>query len=136
MEVQPYLFFDGRCEEAAEFYRSALGAEISALLRFKESPDQSMVTPGTAEKIMHGEMRIGKTTIMLSDGQCGGNPGFQGFALSITVDDPAECDRLFNPLAETGKVQMPLMETFFAKRFGMVFDKFGVLWMIIKPAHP
>jgi PhnB protein len=84
---------------------------------------------------MHGEISIGDTTIMVSDGRCGGNPGFQGFALSITVNDEADVDRLFNPLAETGQVQVPLAATFFAKRFGMVIDKFGVLWMIIKPAH-
>ena len=135
METQAYLFFDGRCEEAVEFYKTALGAEVGPMIRFKESPDQSMVAPGTGEKIMHGQMNIGKTTILVSDGRCTGNPGFQGFAMSITVDDPADCDKLFNPLAESGQIQMPLMETFFAKRFGMVIDKFGVMWMVIKPAH-
>ena len=134
MFVQPYVFFDGRCEEAVDYYKSALGAEVKSLIRFKESPDQSMVAPGTAEKIMHGEITIGDTTILVSDGRCGGNPGFQGFSLSITVEDEADVDRLFNPLAESGQVQMPLMETFFAKRFGMVIDKFGVMWMVIKYA--
>jgi PhnB protein len=133
MQVQPYLFFDGRCEEAVEFYRSAIGAEVTMLMRFKDSPEpheHSMVPPGAGEKVMHMSFRIGETTVLASDGQCVGRPSFQGFALSLTVADDAEAERLFAALADGGQVQMPLTKTFFASRFGMVADRFGVSWMI------
>jgi len=134
MRVQPYLFFDGRCEEALEFYRSKLGAEDVMLMRFKESPEPSqpgMVPPGAEDKVMHGSFRIGETTVMASDGRCMGQPNFQGFALTISVANEAEADRLFNALADGGQVQMPLAKTFFSSRFGMVADRFGVGWMVI-----
>ncbi len=131
MIVQPYLFFDGRCEEAVEFYRSALGAEVTALLRFKDSPDPGMCVPGAGEKVMHASFRIGETTVMASDGRCQGQPSFQGFSLSLTVPDDAEAERLFAALADGGQVQMPLTKTFFSSRFGMVADRFGVPWMIV-----
>jgi PhnB protein len=133
MQVQPYLFFDGRCEEAVEFYRSAVGAEMTMLMRFKDSPDpceHSMVPPGAGDKVMHMSFRIGETTVLASDGQCLGQPSFQGFALSLTVPDDAEAERLFAALADGGQVQMPLTKTFFASRFGMVADRFGASWMI------
>ncbi len=130
MQVQPYLFFDGRCEEAIEFYRKVLGAEVTMLLRFKESPEPGMCPPGAGEKVMHAAFRIGETTILASDGQCQGRPGFQGFALSLTVANDAEADRRFAALAEGGQVQMPLSKTFFSPRFGMVADRFGVSWMV------
>ena len=134
MQVQPYLFFDGRCEEAVEFYRSALGAEVTTLMRFKDSPEPpspGCVPPGAENKVMHASFRIGQTTVMASDGRCLGNPIFQGFSLSLAVPNEAEAERLFATLAEGGQVQMPLTKTFFSPRFGMVADRFGVSWMVI-----
>lgn len=131
MQVQPYLFFEGRCEEALEFYRQALGAEVTVLMRFKESPDPGMGLPGAGDKVMHAELRIGDTTMMASDGRCEGRPAFQGFALSLTVPDDAEAGRLFAALADGGQVQMPLSKTFFSSSFGMVADRFGVSWMVL-----
>jgi PhnB protein len=132
MQVQPYLFFDGRCEEAIAFYRGALGAEVTMLMRFKDSPEpqQCPVPPGAEDKVMHASLRIGETTVMASDGRCEGRPSFQGFSLSLSVPDEAEAERLFGALADGGQVQMPLTRTFFASRFGMVADRFGVSWMI------
>ncbi|MBI1775343.1 MAG: VOC family protein [Proteobacteria bacterium] len=134
MHVQPYLFFDGRCDEALEFYRKALGAEVLMLMRFKESPEPhppGMIPPGAGDKVMHSCFRIGDTQVMASDGCCLGKPNFQGFSLSITAANEAEADRLFASLAEGGQVRMPLAKTFFSPRFGMVADRFGVTWMII-----
>ena len=115
MQVQPYLFFDGRCEEAVEFYRRTLGAEVIMLLRFKDSPEPpqpGMVPPGAEDKVMHMAMRIGETTVMASDGRCMGKPSFQGFSLSLTVPSEAEAERLFAALGEGGQVQVPLAKTF------------------------
>lgn len=134
MQVQPYLQFEGRCEEAIAFYRRALGAEIQMLMRFKDAPDPNMATPGTAEKVMHASLRIGESTILASDGRCTGKIGFQGFALSLTAKSDAEAERLFGALADGGQVQMPMAKTFFASRFGMVADRFGVGWMVYVPA--
>jgi PhnB protein len=131
MQVQPYLFFDGKAEEAAEFYRRALGAEVTMLMRFKESPDPGSCAPGSEEKVTHMSLQIGKTQILASDGHCTGKPNFQGFGLTITVDSEAEADRVFAALGDGGKVQMPLAKTFFSPRFGMIADRFGVLWMVI-----
>ncbi len=131
MQVQPYLFFDGRAEEAIEFYKKTLDAKVTMLMRFKESPDQSMCTPGSENKIMHAYMTIGETGVMLSDGRNTGNPNFQGFALSIATKTEAEADKLFGALGDGGKVTMPMAKTFFSARFGMVADKFGVNWMIL-----
>ena len=134
MQVQPYLFFDGRCEEAIEYYRRAVGAEVTMLMRFKESPEPQSpgaVPPGSENKIMHASFRIGDSTVMASDGRCLGRPAFQGFSLSLTVSDDAEAERRFAALAEGGQVQMPLAKTFFSSRFGMVADGFGVSWMVI-----
>ena len=128
--VQPYLFFDGRCEEAVEFYRKALGAQVETLTRFKDSPDPGMCPPGAGDKVMHASIRIGETTVMASDGQCSGRQSFEGFALSLTLPDAAEAERLFAALGDGGRVQMPLTKTFFSPRFGMVADRFGVSWMI------
>jgi PhnB protein len=130
MQIQPYLFLEGRCEEAIGFYRRALGAEVLMLMRFKDSPDPSMVRPGTEDRVMHASLRIGETTILLSDGTCEGRPTFQGFSLSLTVPDETTADRLFASLGDGGQVQMPLTRTFFSPRFGMVADRFGVSWMI------
>ena len=131
MQIQPYLTFEGRCEEALEFYKKALGAEVTALMRFKDSPDPGMCAPGAGDKVMHSAFRIGDSTVMASDGRCVGNPAFQGFALSINARNGAEAERLFAALAEGGQVQMPLGKTFFSPSFGMVADRFGVAWMVI-----
>jgi PhnB protein len=133
MQVQPYLNFDGRCEEAIEFYRRALGAEETTLMRFKDSPEPpgaGMVPPGAGDKVMHASFRISDTTVLASDCHCGGRPSFQGFSLSLTLPSAAEAERRFTALAEGGQVQMPLSKTFFAARFGVVADRFGVPWMI------
>jgi len=130
MQVQPYLFFDGRCEEAIEFYRRAIGAEVTMLMRFKDAPEPGMSPPGGGDKVMHSSLRIGDTMVLASDGRCGGKPSFQGFSLSLTAADDAEADRLFGALADGGQVQMPLGKTFFSSRFGMVADRFGVGWMV------
>lgn len=129
--IEPYLFFDGRAEEAIEFYRKNLGAEVERMMRFKENPEPQNNPPGSAEKIMHASFRIGESRVMASDGQCSGKPSFQGFSLSLTVADEKEADRLFAALAEGGKIQMPMNKTFFSPRFGMVADRFGVSWMVI-----
>ena len=130
IQVQPYLFLEGRCEEAVEFYRKALGAEVIALMRFKDSPDQTMVPPGSSNRVMHASFRVGDSTIMASDGRCEGKPTFQGFALSLTVSTEAEADRLFAALEPGGQIHMPLTKTFFSPRFGMLADRFGVSWMV------
>jgi PhnB protein len=130
--VQPYLFFAGRCEEALQFYRDALGAQVEMLLRFSESPDPpppGTVPPGFENKVMHCSFRIGQTTLMASDG-CDEGTRFDGFSLSISLPDEAAVDRVFNALAEGGKVQMPPEKTFWSPRFGMVTDRFGVGWMV------
>jgi PhnB protein len=132
--LEPYLFFDGRCEEALEFYSKALGAEVSFKMRYKESPEPAMCAPGSEEKVMHSSFRIGNTRVMASDGRCTGKPAFDGFSLSLSVATEAEADRLFAALADGGQVQMPLAKTFYSPRFGMVADRFGVSWMIM--AHP
>ncbi len=131
MQVQPYLQFDGRCEEALEFYKSALGAKVEAIMRFKDGPDCMEMPKGTDDKVLHASFRIGDSTIMASDGHCKGKPDFQGFSLTIEAPDKAEADRLFKALEAGGQVQMPLAETFFSPRFGMVADRFGVSWMIV-----
>jgi len=131
MQVHPYLNFDGRCEEALDFYRRALGAEVTMLMRFKESPEPGMLSPGSENKVMHARFRIGESTVMASDGRCKGQTNFQGISLSLTAPDDAEAERRFAALADGGQVQMPLTKTFFSSRFGMVADRFGVTWMVI-----
>ena len=129
--VQPYLLFDGRCEEALDFYGKTLGAKVEMLMHFKDSPDPNMCMPGIdPNKVMHASFRIGSNVLMASDGRCTGQPNFQGFSLSLTVPDEAEAERLFAAVGQGGQVQMPLAKTFFSPRFGMVADRFGVSWMI------
>ena len=133
MHVEPYLFFEGRCEEAVEFYRKALGAEVTMLMRYKDSPEPpppGKLPPGSENKVMHASVRIGDTTVMASDGFAQGRPMFQGFSLSITVPDEARAEQVFAALAEKGQVQMPLAKTFWSPRFGMATDRFGVGWMV------
>ena len=134
MQVQPYLFLDGRCEEAVEFYKGALGAKVEMLMRFGDSPDPGSRPAGAEDKVMHASLRIGENSVLMSDGYCKGQPSFQGFALSLTAADDAEAERRFAALAEGGQVRMPLAKTFFASSFGMVADRFGVSWMVYVPA--
>ena len=134
MNVTTYLFFDGRAEEAIEFYRSALGATDVQMMRNRESPEPQppgTLPPGSENKIMHASFRIGDTTVMASDGRCQGKASFQGFGLAITVQREADADRVFGALANGGQVQMPLTKTFFSPKFGMVNDRFGVAWMVM-----
>lgn len=137
--VQPYLFFNGRCEEALNFYKNAVGAELGPIMRFKDTPPPPAGGAGEGcgpgnfnpENVMHSSFKIGQSEIMASDGCDEGNANFRGFALSIAVDKEAEAERIFNALGAGGKVTMPMSQTFFAPKFGMLEDKFGVGWMVI-----
>ena len=133
MNIQVYLFFDGRCEEALAFYQEALGAEMEMLMRFNESPDPlppPMDGPEFAEKVMHASFKVGDSVVMASDGHCGGNANFNGFCVALNVANPKEAEARFNALAEDGTITMPIAKTFWSPRFGMVADKFGVPWMV------
>jgi PhnB protein len=134
MKVQPYLFFNGRCEEALAFYKTVLRAEVLMLMRFKDNPDQlppGMVPPGSEDKVMHACLRIGESEVMASDGCSTEAPASQGVSLSLSVSSEGEANRLFHALGEGGQVQMPIGKTFFSPRFGIVADRFGVSWMIV-----
>jgi len=134
MQIQPYLFFEGRCEEAIELYRKTLGAEVEMLMRIKDSPEPAPPgthPPGSENKVLHAALRIGGAVLMASDGYCRGKPSFQGFSLSLDAKDEAEARRWFAALSEGGEVRMPLGKTFFSPCFGMLADRFGVGWMII-----
>jgi PhnB protein len=134
MKVETYLFFEGRCEEAIEFYKRTLKAEVVTLMRYRDSPEPQppgRLPPGSENKIMHASFRIGETTVMASDGMCSGKSSFGGFSLTITVPSEAEADRLFAGLGEGGQVQTPLTKTFFSPKFGMVADRFGVSWIVL-----
>jgi PhnB protein len=136
MLVQPYLMFGGRCEEAIEFYRKSIGAEVEMLMRFKDSPDEpppGMMPPNWGDKVMHASLKLGDTQVMASDG-CVTESNFKGFSLALSVTSEADAARKFGTLSEGGKVTMPLTKTFFAKSFGMLTDKFGIDWMLIHPA--
>ena len=131
MQVQPYLDFNGRCGEALEFYKKAIDAKVEMVMHWKDCPDKSMSTAQNADKVMHSQFTVGDTTVLASDGRNGGQPNFNGIMLCITAENEAKADKLFNGLAEGGRVAMPMGKTFFSSRFGMVADKFGVGWMII-----
>jgi PhnB protein len=139
MQVTPYLCFEGRCEEALQFYAAAVGAKTEALMRFREAPPTEgssggcgeMPTSVTGDKVMHASLRIGDSVLMASDGRCTGNARFEGIALTIEARDDAHAEQLFTALSDGGKVEMPLAQTFFASRFGMLADRFGVGWMVI-----
>jgi PhnB protein len=130
--IQTYLMFEGRCEEAIEFYKRALGAEVQMLMRYKDSPEPppGCDSPQNGEKVMHAELRVGDTLLMASDGRCSGSPAFQGFSLSIPATDVAEAEQYFAALADGGQVIMPLAKTFWSPAFGMLTDRFGVPWMV------
>lgn len=130
--VEPYLTFGGRCEEALEFYKQAIGAKVEMVMRFDECPDpmpEGMLAPGFEKKVMHSSFWVGNSMIMASDG-CNPSSKFEGFSLSISVKDEAEADKVFAALSEGGKVTMPLEKTFWSPRFGMLEDRFGVSWMV------
>jgi PhnB protein len=136
--VQPYLCFDGKCEEAIQFYQHALGAKLHMQMRYQDSPEPPPpgCAPADTKKIMHAQFQIGDTVVMASDGRGSGNPKFEGFSLSISLPNEAEVDRVFNALAEGGQVHMPAAKTFFSARFGMVADRFGVTWMVLVTPPP
>jgi len=133
--VQPYLFFDGKCEEALDFYKGAIGAKVDMMMRFKEAPDQSQMQPNTGEKVMHAAFHVGTTQVLASDGHCAGKPSFQGFGLALNAKNDAEAEKLFAAVGNGGQVLQPLTKTFFASKFGMVADKFGIMWMVIAEAN-
>jgi PhnB protein len=133
MQIQPYLFFDGRCEEAVKYYQSALGAEVDMLMRYRDSPDPlppEMAGSAKADQVMHAALRIGGAVVMASDDCSGRTKRFEGFSLSLAVPDDATAERMFSALADGGQVVMPLGPTFWSPRFGMVTDRFGVHWMV------
>ena len=133
MQTQVYLFFDGRTDEALDFYKKTLGIEVEMLMRFKDAPKEAQAgcTPGSENKVMHSCFKLGDQRVMASDGHVGGKPEFKGFALSLAVKSESEADRLFAALSDGGQVTQPLIKTFFSPKFGMLIDKFGVGWMIV-----
>jgi PhnB protein len=138
MLIQPYLYFGGRCQEAVDFYRDVLGAEVQMLMRFNESPEQpppGMIPDGWGDKIMHVCLKVGDTLVMASDGCGTAASSFQGFSLALSVPNEAEADRRFAALSEGGQVTMPLGKTFFSARFGMLVDRFGISWTVVAEAE-
>ena len=135
MNIQPYLSFEGRAQEAIDFYKGAVGAKESVVMRFKDAPPevQAQIAPGMADKVMHACIKIGESDVFMSDGQCGGKASFSGVTLTINASSDGEADKLFAALGKGGQVTMPMAETFFASRFGTVNDKFGVHWMVLNP---
>jgi PhnB protein len=130
--IQPYLFFGGRCEDAIEFYRQALGAQVELVMRYKDSPEPpppGALQPGFENKVMHAALRIGGAILMASDGR-DDKSRFDGFRLSLALPTEAEARRAFTGLSDGGRVQMPLTKTFWSPCFGMVTDRFGVGWMV------
>jgi PhnB protein len=140
MLVQPYLNYDGKCEEAIKFYQGAVGAEVIMLMRFKDSPEPPPPSAGPApspEKVLHAAFKIGDSTVLASDGHCQGRESFKGFSLSLTVPDEAGADRAFRSLSQGGQVTLPLTKTFFSPKFGMLTDRFGLGWMVyVTPSKP
>lgn len=141
-QIQPYLFFDGRTEEALEFYKGAIGARIEMMMRFRDNPEPQKTSegcappPGSEDKIMHAAFWVGDSLVMASDGYNGGKPEFKGVALSLTVPDVEACEKTFHALAAGGQVLAPLTQTFFSEQFGMVSDRFGVSWMVLVAPKP
>ncbi|SIT40758.1 conserved hypothetical protein [Paraburkholderia ribeironis] len=138
MQVQPYVFFNGRCEEALDYYSAKLGAQVIFKMRYKEAPPdpQNPPRPGLEEKIMHASVRLGSSDWMASDGRCDpAAPPMNGFSLSLTADDAASAEKYFSALADGGQVVMPFQATFWSKGFGMVVDRFGLTWMVTLPSE-
>jgi PhnB protein len=135
MNVQPYLSFEGRAQEAIDFYKGAVGAKVDMIMLFKEAPPemQAQMSPGSKDKIMHAAFKIGDTQVLASDGRCTGKASFSGINLTLNAANNSEAEKLFGALSNGGQVTMPMSETFFAHRFGMCSDKFGVGWMVLAP---
>jgi PhnB protein len=133
MNVQPYLSFEGRAQEAIDFYKSAIGAKVDVVMLFKDAPPDMQANMPNKDKVMHASFHVGDSQIMATDGQCSGKGAFNGISLTLNAGSNEEAEKLFNALAQGGKVNMPMSETFFAHRFGMVADKFGVGWMVLHP---
>jgi PhnB protein len=133
MNVQPYLSFEGRTQEAIDFYKSALGAKVDAIMHFKDAPPDMQSQMPHKDKVMHSAFHVGDTQIMATDGECSGKAQFSGISLTLNATSNGEAEKMFNALAQGGKVNMPMSETFFAHRFGVVADKFGVKWMVLNP---
>jgi PhnB protein len=134
MPVQPYLFFDGSCEQALQFYQRAIGAKVEMLMRYRESPEPpppGMVPPSYGDKVMHSSMRIGDAVVLAADDCTGKSQAFSGFSLALSAADEPTAQRQFQALAEGGQVNMPLAKTFFSPAFGMLRDRFGVNWMVM-----
>ncbi len=138
MNIQPYMSFEGKAQEAIDFYKSAVGAEVKMVMHFKEAPPEmkAQMPPATMDKVMHACIKIGDSDVFLSDGHCGGAANFSGIALTLNAKSDGEAEKLFAALGKGGQVTMPMAETFFATRFGTVDDKFGVHWMVLKPKNP
>jgi PhnB protein len=137
MTVQPYVFFDGRCDEALDFYKKTLKAEVTNLIRYEDVPgSEAMAPPNSAGKVLHASFRVGESNIDCSDGMCGGAPTFTGVSLGIVCDDDADAERTFSALADGGNVTQPLIPTFFSTRFGMLTDRFGLGWMVLSATRP
>jgi PhnB protein len=136
--LNPYLFFAGRCAEAIEFYKSAIGAEPLMVMRYKDAPPDAGIPPKdfaeVANRIMHARLQVGDSTVMLSDGPCSGH--YDGFALSLTTNSLADAERWFAALSADGQVNMPMGKTFFSPGYGMLTDRFGVKWMVYVPGTP
>jgi PhnB protein len=136
MQIQPYVFYNGNCEEAIAFYREALGAQEVMKMRFKDAPPnpEQPMAPEMADKIMHATLQIGDAVILMSDGGCmTPDSKIQGFGVSLTADDLASAERFFNALSKGGQVGMPFSKTFWSPGFGMLTDRFGVPWMVSAP---
>ncbi|MCY1267915.1 3-demethylubiquinone-9 3-methyltransferase [compost metagenome] len=130
MQVRPYLFFHGRCDEALAFYQHVFGAKVTALMRYEEAPGPSQVPDGWADKVMHASLQIGDTQVWMSDGRGERHLPFTGFSLAVSLRGPVEAEQAFAALADGGQVDMPMEKTFWAQRFGMLTDRFGVGWMV------
>lgn len=136
MNVQAYLSFEGRTQEAIDFYKGALGAQVDVILHFRDAPPEMQANMPNKDKVMHAAFRIGDTQIMASDGQCSGKAVFSGVTLTLNAASNGEAEKMFKALGQGGKVGMAMSETFFAHRFGTVTDKFGVNWMVLNPKQP
>ena len=136
--VQPYLFFGGRCEEALNYYRTAIGAQVEMVMRYSDSPEApppGLLAPGFENKVMHCSFQVGGSTIMASDG-CGPGASFTGFSLALSLATEAEVEKAFAALADGGAVKMPLAKTFFSPLYGQLVDRFGIEWMVMVAMEP
>ena len=135
MELNPYLTFNGQCEAAFKFYEKVLGGKIVAMMTYAEMPGNSEISKESKDRIMHARLQVGDKVLMASDSPPGRFQAAKGFNINISVKDPAEADRLFDALSVKGTVNMPIQETFWAKRFGMLVDQFGTPWMVNCEKH-